>query len=176
MNSLIKAVIIGIGIPVVVLIFWMQISGPIDELRLITQGAEAKGYVIKAEQMDEEVADTGEKIGVINSCYYEYRFVLPNGRELENGDILNAEMPNYLINVAHSPYPVTIQYLDKKPEINRVKEFSNNKTVGHWFRKTFMLGFLFFLIAASIGFMVIKDSYKKYLLEEKLFQDSKNVI
>lgn len=173
MSSLIKSIIFSIAMPVVVLMLWSHYSHPIDELRLITQSIETKGYVVKAEEYEEEVED-GNKAGIRTSTYYEYQFTIPNGSIIKNGDILRDEIPDYLFNAKYDPYPVNIQYLQNNPKINRVKELSENQTILQWFRKTFFFGFLILLITSFIGYNIIKDAYKDYLTQEKVYKNYLN--
>lgn len=175
MSSLTKTILVCISVLIVIVIFWSHYSSPIDNFRLVTQSIVAKGYIVKAEEFEEEVEENdGRRAGIRTSTYYEYHFTLPNGKQMKDGDILRDDMPDYLMYVKYNPYPVTIQYLEKNPKVNKVKELSEIQNIGQWFRKSFFFGFLILCIASSLAYKIIKDAYKEDLLEKKEWEDYKN--
>lgn len=89
-----------------------------------------------------------------------------NGEKIEAFGSSEGEIPFPLKNVNLKPYPIKIEYLEKKPNANRVVgEWWKRKNLGDWFRYTFGPGFIILLFIVLFCALYIRDKWKKYNLE-----------
>lgn len=160
----IKALIIAIG--VIVIATWLIIdifTNLKHEYLLITRGVEVPGEIIK---VDEEYEDDGR--GIVANVYYNYAysFYLPNGVEVISGGKCNE--------LTDLPDPVEVVYLEKNPEINRLKSHlpSNVKI---FFKNVVILDGITVLLILIIGGVIFRIVVKELVKELRIIKNNKSV-
>jgi uncharacterized SAM-binding protein YcdF (DUF218 family) len=141
--KLLRSILIGLAIPIISLWLWYssRTTNPFDEYSLIIEGVKANGFITKVEK-HEDVAELyeGRKSVQVFDYSYEYTFNLPNGNIIKSYGNEPGQIHDGLVDLEKHPYPITVQYLVRRPEINRVLEMDNSKTVYQWIRRRMLLG------------------------------------
>jgi hypothetical protein len=167
----IKSIISGLIIPIGYLLLWyFYFPNTLDEFLLLTQNTKmALGQITKAEEIEDYVETNNDrKIERTLDFDFEYTFKLPDGKSVLSFGSEVGSLPDELINVKNTPFPVEVEYLTANPETNRVKaNWTGEKSLFKWFRHKFIIGFLIFLFCCWLGFRVIKDGNKNYTAEIK---------
>ena len=113
----------GIAIPSVYLWLWYTFyPNTINEYLLIThKTVVANGFIVKAEQIEDYVETNNDRtIEKTINFTFEYNFTLPTGKTITSFGSEVGPLPDHLVNVETTPYPVEVEYLPNDPTINRV--------------------------------------------------------
>ena len=163
-----KSIFWGIAIPIIGMWMWFSsFDNPFNEYRLITNPTTAKGLINKVEQQSDVVEyNDSRSAAVAYFYYYEFTFKLPNGRTIQGGGKENGDIPEYLADVANTPYQIIVEYLSDNPNVNRVKGMESGKmTLYEWLRYPMFIGLIVLLLGSYFGFMIIKGGLKEYRIE-----------
>ena len=137
----------------VAIVFWLDLVGnPLNEYRLITKGITTDGQITKAEEEFNE--------NVVNT-YYEYSFVLPDGRVITSHGDPSGSLPDELKD-SLNPAATKVVYLGDNPEINEIKNTLPDGLTEFFLRKILVGAFLLFGFS-SVGFIVIRRGILSYL-------------
>lgn len=154
-----KGLIMSIAAIIAAIALVYNIGGnPYHEYLLIKKGVTAVALITDISR-DIEENDAGG-----NTYYYDYTFTfaLPNGNKIHSTQQLSGDKPQ---NIPEVPSAIEIVYLSDRPEINKIKMTISKSTFEILWRKV-GLGMLLILIFSSIGFAILKHSYKEYLVEK----------
>jgi hypothetical protein len=166
--SFAKSIFWGIAIPTVGMWMWFSsYDNPFNEYRLITNPTTVNGFINKVEQESDVVEyNDSRSAAVVYFYYYEFTFKLPNGRTIQGGGKENGDIPEYLADVAKTPYQIIVEYLSDNPKVNRVKGMeSGNKTLYAWLRYPILMGIIVLLLCSYFSFMIINGGLKEYRTE-----------
>lgn len=152
-----NGLIISIAAIIAAIALVYNIGGnPYHEYLLIKKGVTTIALITDISK-DIEENDAGG-----NTYYYDYSFTfaLPNGNKIHSTQQLSRDKPQ---DTPEVPSAIEIVYLSDRPEINKIKMTISKSTFEILWRKV-GLGILLILIFSSIGFAIIKHSYKEYVV------------
>lgn len=169
--SYFKSIIFALALPIGAFYVWYSLSGnPFNEYLLITKSKTIKGFITKAEEFEDVVETNNGNSVIVYFYHYEYKFTLPDGNTIPGYGTEDGTLPEYLKKLENKPYPIVVEYLFNDPEINRVKGMiRGNKTVNQWIRNRVVVGIVALLFFSYIGFTIIKESRKKYVIAKKTY-------
>ena len=164
--NLVKAIIIGLAIPMIAMLMCFSDGNPIDEYRLIKHGVKTTGkiYEVKeVENVDEKYNDRQARVNY--EYYYKFSFNLHNGDTIYGIGKEGGNIPTELENIDVNAVSVPIEYLAENPNINKVSNMiKSNKTIYEWFRYRILIALIVFLVTSYFGFVIIKNGLKEYRL------------
>ncbi|MDR3593829.1 DUF6804 family protein [Clostridium sp.] len=159
------------GVVALVAVFWFIysiIGNPYNEYLLITQGITTNGFIIYSEEHEDVAEQEGRSAVQVYDVYYEYTFTTQDGKIIKSHASDRNSEPGYLHDANEKPIPIEVEYIPLNPEINRVKNMTNQcHTIAEFFWRKVGLGTLLLLIFLSYGFALIRGAIKKYLTESK---------
>jgi hypothetical protein len=116
------------GVVASIAAFWFIFSiidvNPFHEYLLITKGITTNGFIINSEEYEDEVdipdsqGGGSEPVTVDN---YKYTFITQDGEVINNW---SSDL-GYIKVFTGKPLPIQVEYLSNNPEINRVKDMTN---------------------------------------------------
>lgn len=166
----IKSIFWGLAIPTIGVWMWFSsYDNPFNEYKLITNSVSAQGFITKVEQESDVVEyNDSRSSAVVYFFIYEFNFTSPNGKVITNRGKEDGDIPEYLANIDNEPYPVEVEYLSDKVEVNRVKGMlSTRTTIYEWFRYSILMGIIVLSICAYFGYTIFKTGLKDYKAELK---------
>ena len=156
------------GVSLLVFYFWIISDGAIqeviDDYLIITQEKTVtKGLIIKAEEFEDIIeTNEGRTVEVVNGYYYIYTFSTLNNKKIEVQGGNYGELP-LKKTINDIPYEIEIEYLNEKPEINRIKgQWSNNTSLWSWFRRMILFKIVVLIVCLFISYEVIKRGIEKF--------------
>lgn len=158
-------IVYGFSIPILSIVIWFSACGnPFDQYRLVVDGLQTAGYITEVKPESEVVEyNDGRSSAVAHFYNYKFYFALKNKLIIVGEGKEGGYIPDYLVNVDTEPYKVQVKYLADKPEINKIKGMQDDHTsLFEWFKSTFLIGFVFFLVGVYLGYLIIKSAIKKY--------------
>jgi Family of unknown function (DUF6804) len=160
-----------IGIIALIAAFWFVIYStkvnPYYEFMLITKSKIADGFITNLKEYEDEVEIPDSQGGgskPVTVDDYEYTFTTQDGKAIDSwsSDI------GYIENFTGQPLPIKVEYLPDNPEINRVKDETNQcNTIGEFIWRRLVLGILLLIMFSSIGYHFIRIGIKDYTIERK---------
>jgi len=130
---------------------------PYHEYLLMNEGITTKGVITNTG----EDIDDNDRGGAEYSHYYTYSFTTKEGKTIESSGSGYGQLREEFVDL-DEPYPITIAYLKKDPEINEIKENLSDSLFEFILRKV-VLGLLLLSLFCSIGFLIIKGAIKDYV-------------
>jgi len=151
-----KGLILGVAaIIAAIALVYSIVGNPYHDYLLMKEGVTTVAVITDISR-DIEENDVGGETYYYN---YSFTFSLPNGNKIHSTQQLSGDKSQ---NTPEVPSTIEIVYLRGRPEINKIKMTLSNNTFEILWRKV-GLGILLLLIFSSIGFAIIKYSYKQYL-------------
>lgn len=170
-----KSILLTLFIPLFYIFIWLYLYPTViyEYLLITNKSIETNGFITKSKELEDTYEVNGGKINNNYFSYsYDYYFLTNNGEKIEAFGSNEGEIPFPLKNVNLKPYRIKIEYLEKKPTVNRVVgEWWKRKNLGDWFRYTFGAGFIILLFIVLLCAFYIRDKWKKYNLELHKVED-----
>ena len=153
-------------------IYWFITTGirvnPFHEYLLITQSKVANGFITDYNEYQDMVFIPDSQGGGtedVTDSEYKYEFTTENGKKIAEWSedvIINQDFTG-------NPIPIKVEYLPNNPEINRVKDGTNQcKTLKEFIWERLVLDLTIFLFLVAL---IVSESFKatrKYLNESKI--------
>ena len=167
--NLTKQCIYGVAALVVAIWFvsYMVKVNPYHEYQLITNSKIANGFITNVEEYEDEVEAPEAQGGgsaMVTVDIYDYNFTTQDGKVIND----RSSDLGYMQDFKSKPLPIQVEYLPDNPKINRVKdETSQCKTLGEFIWRKLGLGGLLLIMFCSIGYTLIKNGIKEFVVERK---------
>ncbi len=140
---------------------------PYYEYMLITKSKIAIGFITNVDEYEDEVEIPDYQGGgseMVTVDNYGYTFTTQDGKVIND----RSSDLGYMKEFKGKPLSIQVEYLPNKPEINRVKDKTNQcKTIGEFIWRRLGLGLFLLVIFLSIGFELIRKAIKDYLKESR---------